>query len=201
MKIGCIASLSGIAPRTALCPSEGGKRFVGTGLYAEKSPWVFIALKGNKLIGWISYYSLLGPPFRACLLGLLLGIEQAMADLIKTDAELAISKLPAKRLEAATRVFGLRGYAKQRREDPTPSELIDCTNFIDKVTLHVRLYGLDVRAGMAILPATRLAFFPIEKGIFSRLGAEPKHIALDIFELHFRGPRVVLWFLENFHGN
>jgi hypothetical protein len=103
-------------------------------LYTEQSPWIFVALKCNKPIGWISYYNLLGPPFRACLFGLLLGIEQAMADLLKTDAKFAVSKLPAKRLESATRVFGLRGYAKRRRQEPTPSELIDCTTFIDKVT-------------------------------------------------------------------
>ena len=41
----------------------------------------------------------------------------------------------------------------------------------------------------------------MEKGeIFSRFGAQTKHIAVDIFELHFIGLRVVLWFPENFHA-
>lgn len=104
-------------------------------LYGEKSPWIFVVLKSNQPVGWISYYSLLGPAFRACLFGLILGIEQSMSDLLKTDAPLAIGKLTPKRLEGAKRVYSLRGYDKRHGKEPSNRDLIDCTNFIDKVTI------------------------------------------------------------------
>jgi hypothetical protein len=104
-------------------------------LYRDKSPWIFVALKGNHPIGWISYYNLLGPAFRACLFGLILAIEQTMADLLKTDSKLAIGKLPGKRLDAAKRTYSLRGYEKRHGKEPSNGELIDCSNFIDKVTI------------------------------------------------------------------
>ncbi|MCI0535670.1 MAG: hypothetical protein L0Z50_10630 [Verrucomicrobiales bacterium] len=104
-------------------------------LYSEQSPWIFIVLKRNQPLGWISYHSLLGPPFRACLFGLILAIEQAMAELLKAYAKFAVSKLPEKRVEAARRVYSLRGYAKWHGKDASDNALIDCSNFIDKVTV------------------------------------------------------------------
>jgi hypothetical protein len=104
-------------------------------LYTEKSAWIFVVLKSNQAVGWISYYNLLGPAFRACLFGLILAIEQSMADLLKTDSTLAVSKLPKNRLDAAKRTYSLRGYEKRKGKEPSSAELIDCTNFIDKVTI------------------------------------------------------------------
>ena len=103
-------------------------------LYQDKSPWIFIVLKANRPLGWISYHALLGPAFRACLFGLLLGIEQTMADILKTDPNLALTKIPTKRLEAANRVYELRAYQQWRGQHRSANELINCTTFIDKVT-------------------------------------------------------------------
>jgi len=58
-----------------------------------------------------------------------------MAELLKTNAKLAVSKLPEKRAEASRRVYSLRGYAKWKGKDASDGSLIDCSNFIDKVTI------------------------------------------------------------------
>ncbi len=107
--------------------------------YMADSPWVFAVLKGNRPIGWFSYYGLLGPPFRACLFGLILAVEQSMADLLKKDAKAAVGKLSEKRVEAARRVYGLRNEGRKEEHEPGGSALIDCSNFIDKLTILERL--------------------------------------------------------------
>jgi hypothetical protein len=68
-------------------------------LFNAQSPYVFLVLRHSQLIGWMSYHHLLCIPFRACLFSLLLGIEQAMLDVvIMTEPGLAVSKLPNGRL-------------------------------------------------------------------------------------------------------
>ncbi len=107
--------------------------------YMADSARVFTVLKGNRPVGWFSYYGLLGPPFRACLFGLILAVELSMADLLKRDAKAAVGKLPEKRVEAAKRVYGLRNEKRQYEHEPGGNALIDCSTFIDKVIILEKL--------------------------------------------------------------
>lgn len=104
-------------------------------MYGEKSLWVFIVLKGNHPIGWISYHHLLGPAFRSCLFGLILAVEQTMGDILKVKAKESIARLPPNRADAAKRIYGLRDYQRTRGPEAGPRAIIDCSNFIDKITM------------------------------------------------------------------
>lgn len=104
-------------------------------LFGEKSPFVFLVLRRNELTGWMSYYHLLGIPFRACLFALFLALEQAMLDVVATTPSLAVSKLRQSRLDAAKRVYLARGHELDKVGEPSPRLLLECTHFIDKATI------------------------------------------------------------------
>ncbi len=104
-------------------------------LFSPQSPYVFLVLRQNELIGWMSYHHLLGIPFRACLFSLLLGIEQAMLDVVMTAPALAVSKLPTGRLTKAKEVYLARGHKLDKSGIAEPRLLLECTNFIDKATV------------------------------------------------------------------
>jgi len=74
-------------------------------LFNEKSPFVFLVLRRNELVGWMSYHHLLGIPFRACLFALFLALEQAMLDVVATNPNVAVGKLRQGRLDGAKRVY------------------------------------------------------------------------------------------------
>jgi hypothetical protein len=104
-------------------------------LFNAQSPYVFLVLRQNQLVGWMSYHHLLCIPFRACLFSLLLGIEQAMLDVVMTEPGLAVSKLSIGRLNKAKEVYLARGHKLDKNGIPDPRLLLECTNFIDKATI------------------------------------------------------------------
>lgn len=81
-------------------------------LFKPKSPFSFLVIKGNDIIGFLSYLDILSIPFRACLFSMLLSIEQTMLDIVQTTPELAVKKLEKDRV---TRIKGLI----KKRENPT----------------------------------------------------------------------------------
>jgi hypothetical protein len=62
-------------------------------LFDSHSPYCFLVMKGNAIIGAFSYQDLLSIPFRSCLFAMLLSIEQAILDIVQTAPALAVSKL------------------------------------------------------------------------------------------------------------
>lgn len=104
-------------------------------LFSAKSPYVFLVLRQNQLVGWMSYHHLLGIPFRACLFSLLLGIEQAMLNVAMTDPALAVTKLSPGRLKKAKDLYLARGHELDKNGMADPRLLLECSNFIDKATI------------------------------------------------------------------
>lgn len=100
--------------------------------FNEKSPFVFLVLRRNELVGWMSYYHLLGIPFRACLFSMLLAIEQAMLEIAITNPDLARTKLDPKRVNS------LEGQIKKRnpkQSKVSSRQLLDGTLFSDKLKI------------------------------------------------------------------
>jgi len=62
-------------------------------LFNANSPFSFLVIKGNKIVGFLSYLDILSIPFRACLFSMLLSIEQTMLDIVQTAPDLAVEKL------------------------------------------------------------------------------------------------------------
>lgn len=73
-------------------------------MFDAQSPYCFLVMKGNAIVGAFSYQDLLSIPFRSCLFSMLLSIEQGMRDIAQTSPDLAVSKLKCKGTKVAKRI-------------------------------------------------------------------------------------------------
>lgn len=100
--------------------------------FNEKSPFVFLVLRRNELVGWMSYYHLLGIPFRACLFSMLLAIEQAMLEITLTNPSLALTTLGEKKVKSLERQIK---KSNPKQPKVSPRQLLDRTLFSDKLKI------------------------------------------------------------------
>lgn len=106
-------------------------------VFSKDSPHLYMVLKGHEYIGAFTYSDLYKLPFRLCLFTLLMNIENLLLEILETKPKEAISFLTDNRLEKAKEVYKLRGYQNQQIDgaEESPIQLIECTTFIDKVTI------------------------------------------------------------------
>ena len=83
-------------------------------LFKATSPFSFLVIKGNKIVGFLSYLDILSIPFRACLFSMLLSIEQTMLNIVQTAPDLAVEKLDKKNVERITN--GIKKRDKSTRK-------------------------------------------------------------------------------------
>lgn len=104
-------------------------------MFARSDANFFVVINGNDMVGWLSYHDLYKLPFRLCLFAELLAVEGKMLQVAQQDAKCAFQKLPEGRRSAASRLYQLRGLAKDDDGGEAPRSLVTCTNFIDKATI------------------------------------------------------------------
>ena len=105
-------------------------------VFAKRDVDFFIVIKGNDLVGWLSYHDLHKLPFRLCLFAGLLGLEDKMLQVILRNAEQALCKLPADRCKSARTLYEKRhvGYLPELRHEPWAG-MAGCTYFKDKALM------------------------------------------------------------------
>jgi len=106
--------------------------------YGTRHPFFFV-LKGNRLVGWLSYRDLHKPPLRLCLFALLLNIERMLLEAISLFAKESVGLLSEGRLNKALEIYGLRQYRMDSAGAPFPSLLLECTTIADKITIARKL--------------------------------------------------------------
>ena len=100
-------------------------------MFDAQSPYCFLVMRGNAIVGAFSYQDLLSIPFRSCLFSMLLSIEQGMRDIAQTAPDLAVSKLKCKGKKITRRI-------RRRAATNQPfraSEILDYAYFSE--VLHV----------------------------------------------------------------
>ena len=106
----------------------------------------FFTLEKNALSGWLGYSDLFKLPFRLCLFSLLLGIEQLASDLCKTQLRASLDALKPDRLEKVKDTYRRRGLKYDQAGNEYDSPLLDCTMFLDKITIIRKLFVQSVPA-------------------------------------------------------
>ena len=101
-------------------------------LCCESDVPLFFVLDGNRLIGTVSYSDLYSAPFRLCLFGLTLQLEEAALFVLQQNPDLSINSLSDGRKAKASEVATLRSG---KTAASTTRFLVGCTTFIDKFTM------------------------------------------------------------------
>ena len=104
-------------------------------MFANSATHFFVVIKGNEIVGWMSYHDLYKLPFRLCLFASLLAVEEKMLQVSQQNPHLAFETLPDGRKIAARRVYEMRGFARGTHAREETSLLLTCTTFIDKATI------------------------------------------------------------------
>lgn len=102
----------------------------------------FFVLKGNELIGWLSYGDLHKPPLRLCLFALLLSIERMLLDAVSLSPGESVGVLSEGRLKKAKEIYGLRKYRNDSEGEPFTSLLLECTTIADKIGIARKLTNI-----------------------------------------------------------
>ncbi len=97
-------------------------------LFNGQSPYCFLVIKGNIIVGAFSYQDLLSTPFRACLFSMLLSVEQTMVKIVQRAPELAVSKLKKDKIKRIA--CGIRKRESSQRE-VSASEILENIYFGD----------------------------------------------------------------------
>lgn len=103
-------------------------------MFADHADYFFVVIRGNELVGWLSYHMLHKLPFRLCLFAALLGLEEKMLRCVLLEPEVALSKL------SADQTRQLRGRLQKRhpiQRDDLKREVIAMaalTGFTQKAT-------------------------------------------------------------------
>jgi hypothetical protein len=114
--------------------------------FATTSQLFFFVLENNSLTGVLFYGDLYKLPFRLCLLSMLLGIEQLASDLCKTQPVASLGALNSRRLGKAKETYRDRRYRYDDNGKEYEADLLDCTMFIDKVTILQEVFEQTVPA-------------------------------------------------------
>jgi hypothetical protein len=103
--------------------------------FSNSSHPFFLILHEKWFKGWLPYKNLHTPPFRFCLLAMLITLEQTMLDTILLFPNESVKCLPERRLGKAGEVYNNRNYNYNDQGKPYDTKLLECTNFIDKFTI------------------------------------------------------------------
>jgi len=95
----------------------------------------FLVLMGNRLIGYLTFDHFQKLPFRMCLFALLIDLEKVMLKIVKSDPALYLKNLTDGRLRKAKEIYGFRRYSLDNENKEHASKLIECTAFIDKISM------------------------------------------------------------------
>lgn len=104
-------------------------------IFSENQQSFYFILKSNQLLGWLNYTDFYKLPFRLCLYALLINLEKMMLDIAESSPLIAIKFLPSGRLEKAKKLYDDRGYSKDKNGKETTAKLLECTTFIDKISI------------------------------------------------------------------
>jgi hypothetical protein len=96
-------------------------------MFDAHSPYCFLVMKGNGIVGAFSYQDLLSIPFRSCLFAMLLSIEQAILDIAQTAPALAVSKLK----DRGKRVEGQIKKKLPAGQSVKPSAILERSSFAE----------------------------------------------------------------------
>lgn len=93
---------------------------------------IFLVLSRTKFIGFLHFNHFHKLPFRMCMFALLIDLERAMLEIIKSKASFYLKKLSDGRLVKAKNIYGHRKYKLSYDNEEFDSLLLDCTTFVDK---------------------------------------------------------------------
>ena len=99
----------------------------------------FLALKGNRFIGWLSYSDLHKPPLRLCLFAMLINIERLLLDVALLSPRESVGFLSKGRLNKAKEIYIHRKYKYNQQGEEFSPLLLECTTIADKLTMIKRL--------------------------------------------------------------
>ncbi len=100
-------------------------------MFDSHSPYCFLVMRGNAIVGAFNYQDLLSIPFRSCLFSMLLSIEQGMRDIAQSAPDLAVSKLKCEGKKVARRIKRQAAGG----QPPKPNEILEHAYFSE--VLHV----------------------------------------------------------------
>ncbi len=103
-------------------------------MWSPDAPWFYFVIRGHQISGVLTYQDLYKLPVRLCLFSLLLNLESVALQVTQLSPQHSFSLLPPGRIENARKVYALRGYRRET-ENENFLKLLECTTFIDKVTM------------------------------------------------------------------
>ncbi|HZK93585.1 MAG TPA: hypothetical protein VFC67_05210 [Prolixibacteraceae bacterium] len=95
----------------------------------------FLILQGNQFIGWLSYKDLHKQPLRLCLFSMLINLERMLLEVALKNSKESFKKMPENRLKKAQELYKLKKFNFTQSGDYYTSNLMECTNMIDKFTI------------------------------------------------------------------
>ena len=104
-------------------------------IVCKNNNYLYLILKQNQFIGWLTYGHFHKLPFRMCLFALLIDLERMLLELTKSNPTLFLRNLNDNRLDKAKKIYKNRGFSLNKESKEFDSKLIECTEFCDKFTM------------------------------------------------------------------
>lgn len=101
-------------------------------IVCKNNNYLYLILKQNQFIGWLTYGHFHKLPFRMCLFALLIDLERMLLELTKSNPTLFLRNLNDNRLDKAKKIYKNRGFSLNKESKEFDSKLIECTEFCDK---------------------------------------------------------------------
>lgn len=101
-------------------------------IVCKNNNYLYLILKQNQFIGWLTYGHFHKLPFRMCLFALLIDLERMLLELTKSNPTLFLRNLNDNRLDKAKKIYKNRGFSLNKENKEFDSKLIECTEFCDK---------------------------------------------------------------------
>jgi hypothetical protein len=104
-------------------------------LFRDQSPYGYLVLDLNQIVGFFSYNDLLSAPFRACLFSFLIAVEELMDKVLATDSKLAVSKMDSNQIGRLTSLAKKRIAQRGHSATVLPSngQLLKLASFTEKM--------------------------------------------------------------------
>lgn len=93
---------------------------------------IYFVLTNTGITHFLNYSHFTRPPFVACLLVLVIGLEQLMLEICKAEPMHWVANLSEGRLRKATEVYEMRGFPQSEDGKWYADRVIECTTLIDK---------------------------------------------------------------------
>ena len=126
-------------------------------LFHQDKRFYYFVLTNTKITHFLNYSHFTRPSFVACVLVLVIGLEQLMLEICKVEPMRWLEKLSEGRLQKAKKVYEMRGFSQSKDGKWYPDRVIECTTLIDKF----QMLGKDSKV-REISPAVKFGAKRIE---------------------------------------